>query len=102
MQQARSHMNPLQRMFSRFIHLRTVSFVSDMVGGTIARPNTILYGSIAAFVLTLVVYIIAKTHGYALAGSETLAAFFLGWLLGITIDYTHTLIRGGRESNTRS
>lgn len=102
MHQAESHMSQLQRLFSRFIHAKFIASVSDVVGGTIARPNTILYGALSVLVLTAVFYTAAKIYGYNLSGAESAAAFFLGWLIGMTIDYTQVLLRGGRQRNKRS
>lgn len=102
MQQAQSHMNKPQRLFSRFIHIKFIASISDIVGGTIARPNTILYGALSVLVLTAVFYTAAKVYGYNLSGAESVAAFFLGWLIGMTIDYTQVLLRGGRQRNKRS
>jgi len=101
MHQAESHMNQPQRLFSHFIHVKFIASVSDVVGGTIARPNTILYGALSVLVLTAVFYTAAKVYGYNLSGAESAAAFFLGWLIGMTIDYTQVLLRGGRQRNKR-
>lgn len=102
MQQAESHMNQPQRLFSRFIHGKFITSLSDVVGGTIARPNTIMYGALSVLIMTAAFYGAAKIYGYTLSGAESTAAFFLGWLIGMTIDYTQVLLRGGRQRNRRS
>ena len=94
--QARTHMNPAVRVFSRFIHVRFVDILSSFVGSTIARPNAILCGSITSLIATFVLYFAAKYFGYPLSGSESIAAFILGWATGLIFDYTRVLIRGGR------
>lgn len=99
--QARTHMNWAERTFSHIIHIKSVEQISDTLGGTLARPNTILYGSLAALTLTLATYLTAKYFGYALSGAESIVAFIIGWVIGAIIDYTHVLIRGGRAKNTR-
>jgi hypothetical protein len=80
--------------FSKIIHNKTVEKISNVTGNTIARPNAILFGSIVAFVMTLLTYTIAKIMGYKLSGFETIAAFFIGWLLGLLFDYFRTLFTG--------
>lgn len=82
------------RAFSKVIHNRVIEKTSDIAATTIARPNAILVGSICAFVLTLGVYIIAKSIGYRLSGFETIAAFITGWAVGIFYDYLRLLITG--------
>jgi hypothetical protein len=82
------------RTFSQRIDNKTVEKVSDGVGSTIARPNAILSGAIFAFVLTLGVYLLAKNLGYPLSGFETIAAFILGWALGVVYDFLKVMVTG--------
>ena len=85
------------RTFSKIIHNKSVEKISDITGNTIARPNAILSGSITAFILTLLAYTVAKTIGYKLSGFETIAAFILGWLIGIIYDYLKVVITGKKS-----
>lgn len=94
MKQVRSELSPSSRVFSSIIHNDTVEKVSDVVGGTIARPNAILSGAAAAFVITLGVYLLAKQYGYPLSGFESIAAFILGWVCGLLFDYFRVMITG--------
>jgi hypothetical protein len=82
------------RTFSKVIHNRAIEKTSDAIGGSIARPNAILSGAVCAFALTLLLYITAKTMGYRLSGSESMTAFFIGWVIGIIYDYLRVLITG--------
>jgi hypothetical protein len=84
------------RAFSKVIHNKTVEKVSDSVGSTIARPNAILSGSVCAFLLVLVLYLIARYQGFSLTGFETIGAFVLGWIIGILIDFFKAMISGKR------
>ncbi len=92
--QAREHMSPASKVFSKTIHNRTVETVSETVGSTVARPNALLSGSIAAFLAVTILYFIAKHYGYQLSGFETIGAFVAGWVLGVLFDYFSLLIRG--------
>ena len=94
MNEVQSQMSPSSRQFSKFIHNKAVERASDAIGGTIARPNAILSGSVFAFVLTLIIYVIARYNGYPLSGAETIAAFAVGWVLGMVFDYFKALIGG--------
>lgn len=85
-----------ERVFSKIIHNKTVEKASDVVGSTVARPNAILAGSICAFVLVLIVYMTARYYGFALQGSETIAAFIVGWIIGIVFDFLRVMISGRR------
>lgn len=86
------HLSKNEQSFSRFIHNKNIEKISDTAGSTIARPNALLAGSITAFILVTVVYLLAKHYGYQLSGFETIGAFALGWILGMIYDYIRLLI----------
>lgn len=85
---------PISRAFSKVIHNKVVEKTSDVVGSTVARPNAILGGAVTAFILTLAVYVTAKIIGYQLSGFETIAAFIIGWVIGVLYDYFRVIITG--------
>lgn len=97
MADTREHMSPTSRTFSKVIHNPAVERVSDATAKTVARPNAILSGSVAAFVLVLAVYLVARHYGYPLSGAETIVAFALGWVLGLMFDYFKAMYTGGRS-----
>ncbi|MDK2898901.1 MAG: hypothetical protein PWQ10_88 [Patescibacteria group bacterium] len=94
MKQVQSELPPINRAFSKFIHNKVIEKTTDVIGGTIARPNAMFCGAFFAFLLTLMVYVIAKKIGYLLSGFETILAFIVGWALGIIYDYFHILFTG--------
>lgn len=94
MKQVQAEMSAPQRAFSKVIHNKAIEKTSEVVGATVARPNAILSGAIAAFVLVLVVYLLAKNLGYVLSGFETIGAFIVGWVLGVLYDYFRVMITG--------
>lgn len=85
------------RAFSKIIHNKVIEKTSDIIAGTIARPNAMLSGSVVAFVLTLLTYTVSKTIGYKLSGFETIAAFIIGWIIGIIYDYFRVLATGKKS-----
>lgn len=93
MKGVQAELGPTGRLFSKLIHNPAVDRVTDAIGSTLARPNAMLSGSIAAFVSITILYFIAHHYGYQLSGFETIGAFATGWLLGITYDYFSTLAR---------
>lgn len=97
MDQVQTELTPGSRAFSKVIHNKAVETTSELVGSTIARPNAVLAGAVSAFVLTLGVYVMAKTLGYQLSGFETIGAFIVGWVLGITYDYLRLIITGQKS-----
>jgi hypothetical protein len=97
MKYAQNEMKPTERVFSRFIHNKAVEKTSDAVGSTVARPNAMLSGSIAAFIGVTGLYFIAKYYGFQLSGFETIACFVIGWIVGILYDYFSVMIRGHKK-----
>ena len=89
-----AELKPTQRAFSKVIHNPAVEKTSEIVSSTIARPNAILSGAIVAFVVVLAVYLVAKHFGYMLSGFETIAAFAVGWILGLLYDFFKVMITG--------
>lgn len=93
-----SKMDSSSRTFSKVIHNPAVEKTSEVAGKTIARPNALLAGSTAAFFLVAGTYLIAKQYGYVLSGFETIAAFVVGWIIGIIFDYVRVMVKGGRSN----
>lgn len=97
MDQVYTYITPAQQRMSRFLHLRTLERLCDLVGSTLARPIPLITGSVSVVIVVGGIYLIAKQYGYALSGSEPIVAFGFGWLAGMIIDYTRLLIRGKRS-----
>lgn len=97
MKQIQSEMSPPARAFSKIIHTPVIEKASDAIGGTVARPNALLAGSMSAFILVTFVYLVARHYGYPLSGFETIAAFIFGWVLGITYDYLRAMWAGRKS-----
>jgi flagellar biosynthesis/type III secretory pathway protein FliH len=89
-------MNPAERTFSKIIHNPVVEATSEVAGKTVARPAALLAGSLAALILTTVVYITAKYYGYVLSGFEWIATFVLGWAIGLIVDWVRVEVWGRR------
>lgn len=97
MEAVQSQMSASSRTFSKIIHNPVVEKVSEATGRTVARPNAILSGSLSALILTVAIYTVAQVNGYPLSGTESIAAFVIGWLIGIIIDYARIAYQGGRR-----
>jgi len=82
------------RLFSQFTHNAAIEKTSEIIGKTIARPNAILSGAFFSFIATLLIYVISKNIGYTISGSETIAAFAIGWLVGLLFDYLKIITTG--------
>ncbi|MCB9819868.1 hypothetical protein H6796_00990 [Candidatus Nomurabacteria bacterium] len=96
MKRVQSQLSAPSKAFSKVIHNPAIEKVSNVTGSTIARPNAILSGSVAAFFLTGSLYAWASYAGHPLSGFESIAAFIIGWLIGIIFDYTRIMATGKR------
>jgi len=94
MRETQAQMKPAERSFSKVIHNPAVEKTSEALGSTVARPNAILAGSLSAFLLGLGIYLTAQYYGYPLSGTEMIAAFILGWVVGLLFDYLRIMITG--------
>lgn len=94
MSEVQSQLSPLEKGFSKIIHNQAIERASDFTGKTAARPNAILAGSISAFLITIVVLLVARHYGYMLSGFESLGAFIIGWILGLIYDLLRVLFTG--------
>lgn len=97
MAQVQAELPAPQRAFSKIIHAPVIEKTSEFVGATVARPNAVLSGAVVAFFLVLAVYLLAKTLGYVLSGFETIAAFIVGWVIGVLYDYLRVLVTGKKS-----
>lgn len=91
---ARARMSTPSRVFSKFIHIKAIEKSSEAIGATVARPNALLLGAAFAFLFTVVIYVWAKNAGYPLSGFETIAAFIIGYLTGIIVDFLRIMFTG--------
>jgi hypothetical protein len=96
MKDTRSEMSAPSRAFSKVIHNKAVEKTSEAIGDTLARPNVLLAGSLSALLITTAIYLWARYVGYPLSGFETIAAFIIGYLIGIIFDFTRVMITGKR------
>jgi hypothetical protein len=89
-------MTRYERFSSQLIHVKSVASISNLLATTLGRPNALLFGAVCSFAVTLVVYLLSKNLGYSLSGSESIAAFILGWTIGILYDLFPWLFRKKR------
>lgn len=85
-----------EKIVSQMIHNQLIEKTSDFFGSTIARPNALLSGSVAAFFGIIICYVIAHYYGYKLSGFETIIAFIVGWLMGLSYDFVSDRLRRNR------
>ena len=98
MTRVQAEMSAPKRAFSKVLHNPVVEKSSEVIGNTVARPNALLSGSVVAFMSLSIMYVIGRQYGYHLSGFEMIGSYTLGWVVGLTIDYTRILIAGKASS----
>jgi len=81
----RRHLSTDQRLFSKVIHLKTVSKLSSMTDNTLARPSALLVGGLFAFLGSLAYLMLDKYIGQTYNYFVFIILFVFGYLLSILI-----------------
>lgn len=86
MTRTRKQLSPVSRTLSKVIHNKTVDRVSEAAGKTIARPMSMMWGAIFAFVGSSALLWITRHYGYEYNYLAAILLFVGGAILGITIE----------------
>jgi len=97
--QARRHLKPSERTFSKIVHNPKVEVVSDGLGATVARPSGLLYGALFSFIGSLGYFIIAKRYGYEYNAFVAIVSFGGGFVLGLLVEMITRLFSLGRKAS---
>lgn len=90
---AQKQLRGAERGFSKVIHNPKVEAVSDVAGGTIARPSGLLIGGLFSLVATIAVIVICRYYGYEYNYLIGLACFGLGFIVGLLVEALYKLGR---------
>lgn len=91
--QAQSQMKGVDKSFSKFIHKPTVEKVSDVSARTVARPTSLLFGSVFAFIASLIFYIFAKRSGFEYNYLLFLMVFIGGYFVGLIFELLTWIVK---------
>lgn len=81
-----------QRLFSSLIHARGMDNFNDLVASTLARPKSILAGSILAILGVITITYMAKSYGYSYNYLLLFMLFIVGYSIEIIIELVIRLI----------
>lgn len=84
---------PIQRQFSRVVHNPVIETVSNIAGGTVARPSGLLSAGVFSLISSLVVVMICRFYGYEYNFVIGMAFFVLGFLVGLAIEFLIKLLK---------
>lgn len=80
------HLKPAERRFSKVIHNPKVEIVSDITGGSIARPSGLLYGGIFSLLSSLALYLLSRHYGYEYSYFVGILFFVGGYIFGLLVE----------------
>lgn len=86
MRQVQKELKPYQRPFSKLIHNNAVEAVSEVSEKTIARPSGLLFGGIACFLTSIVIFLVCKYYGYEYNYYIGLLSFPIGFSIGLVLE----------------
>lgn len=91
--QAQVQLKGTEKSFSKFIHKPTVEKVSDVSAKTVARPTSLLFGSIFAFIASTTFYYIAKRNGFDYNYLLFFFVFVGGYFIGLIFETLTWLVK---------
>ncbi len=80
------HLRPAERRFSKVIHNPKVEIISDIAGGTVARPSGLLYGGVFALLSSLSLYLLSRHYGYEYSYFVGIIFFVGGFVFGLLVE----------------
>ena len=80
------HLRPSDRRFSKVIHNPKVEIVSDITGGTVARPSGLLYGGLFSLLSSLFLYLLSRHYGYEYSYFVGILFFGGGFVFGLLVE----------------
>lgn len=75
-----------QRYFSKVVHHPAVDKPSEVIGKSLARPSSMLGGSLAALISTLLLYWLVRHFGYEYNFLIAILVFMLGAVVGLSVE----------------
>jgi hypothetical protein len=92
LKEIRTQLSKPNQVFSKFIHQPIIESTSEIGAKTIARPSGILSGGVVGLFGSILILFYAKNIGFEIPASAYVVLFLIGYLLGITIEFTYKLI----------
>ena len=92
LRQTRRHLHPASRQFSKIIHTSAVEKVSDVAGGTVARPSGLLGAGLFALLGGLGLLFVTNHYGYEYRFSAFLFLLAMGFILGLITELIYRLL----------
>jgi Ca2+-dependent lipid-binding protein len=87
------HLGAVEKRFSKIAHNPAVDAVSELAEKTIARPNSLLFGSMSAFIVSTLLYLMSRHYGWSYKFSSVLVGFVGGFMLGLLIELAIRLFK---------
>lgn len=86
MQDMRSDLNPIERIFSRLIHAPLIGSLGSVLAASILRPRSLLAGAWMGLLAITITALFSYAYHYTATGLEAVIGFAVGWLAGIVYD----------------
>lgn len=87
-------LSPASRAFSQVIHQPVVETLSNSAEKTIARPSLLLGAITGALIVTVVLYVVARSNGYVFTPIFSIAALIIGGAVGLVLEFLRFAFTG--------
>ena len=85
-------LTPTEARFSKVIHQPKVEAISEFGSKTIARPSSIISGSLMALLMGITLLVIARYIGFYITPLVFSVLFIMGYILGLLLELITKLI----------
>jgi hypothetical protein len=82
-----------ERTFSRVIHQPAVETLSDVVGGSLARPSGLLFAGLCSIISSLIILYICRHYGYEYNFLIGLVFMAGGFVLGLLLEAVYKIFK---------
>lgn len=86
LKRVRSRLSPSQRSFSHFAHSRLIDNLTSFISMTVARPGSLLSGSIFALLGSVTTVYFSKHYGYPYNYFLIVYIFVAGYVVGLVLE----------------
>lgn len=97
LQQTQSHLAPLQRQFSSFLHHPVVESTSEIAAKTVARPTGIAWGAVSATIGTVMALFFAYRYGFSYNYLLFLILFATGYIISTVLELSISRVKRLRQ-----
>lgn len=96
----RQQLSRPNKAFSKVVHQPIIESASEIGAKTIARPSGVLIGGVVGLFGSILTLFYASNIGFAVPASAYPALFIIGYLAGLTLEFSYKLFTKNRKKQS--